>query len=95
MIGHDDFVLSAMMEENLLDAAGAERARRHAAERGGTPSDAVVALGVLDGRAVALVKAQVAECPFVDIGSYNIRFGNAALLPREAAENLRAFPLFV
>ncbi|MBY0111897.1 MAG: GspE/PulE family protein [Phycisphaerales bacterium] len=95
MIGHDDFVLAAMVEENLLEAANAEKVRQHAAEHGGSPSESVIALGLLDARSVALVKAQVSECPFVDIGSYNIRFGNAALLPREAAESLCAFPLFV
>ena len=95
MIGHDDFVMAAMVEENLLDATNAEKARQHAAERGGTPSESVIALGLLEPRAVALVRAQVSEVPFVDIGSYNIRFGNAALLPREAAESLCAFPLFV
>ncbi|HEX8877870.1 MAG TPA: GspE/PulE family protein [Phycisphaerales bacterium] len=95
MIGHDDFVMAALVEENLLDATGAERARQHAAESGGTPGDSVVALGLLEARAVALVRAQVSECPFVDIASFNIRFGNASLLPREAADALRAFPLFV
>lgn len=95
MIGHDDFVLAALLEEGLIDAAGVERARRYVSDRGGSPSDAIGTLGLLEPRIVAMVRAQVSECPYVDISNYSVRFANAALLPREAADALRAFPLFV
>ncbi len=95
MISQDDFVLAALLEEGMIDAGAAEKSRRYAAEHGGTPSEALSALGVVEPRAVAMVRAQISECPFVELGDYSIRFANAALMPREAAESLRAFPLFV
>lgn len=95
MIGHDDFVLSAMREESLLDHAGADRARRYAIEKGVSPSEAVVALKLVDARTVALIRAETCECPFVDLASFNVNFANTSLLPRASAESMRAFPLFV
>ncbi|MFN9975527.1 MAG: hypothetical protein ACK58T_37105, partial [Phycisphaerae bacterium] len=95
MISQDDFVLAALLEEGMIDAGAAEKSRRYAAEHGGTPSEALSALGVVEPRAVAMVRAQISECPFVELGDYSIRFANAALMPREAAESLRGVPLLV
>lgn len=95
MLNHDDFVISALIEFGLLDKSGASDAGRHAAEKGMVPSEAVVELGILDARTVALVRAQTSEYPYVDPAWYDVNFNNTGLLPRAAAETLRAFPLFV
>ncbi len=95
MVGGNDFVFAAMLEEGLIDGAGAERAKRLGAERGIAPSEAAASLGLIDQRSLALVRAQTCECPFVDPANYEICYANSRLIPRGTAESLRAFPLFV
>ncbi len=95
MIGHDDFVIAALLEEGLIDKAAAANASRVALERGISPSEALVLTKVLDARAVALVRAQTTEYPFVDLAWYDINLNNTGLVPRGVAEALVAFPLFV
>ncbi|MDX2017955.1 MAG: GspE/PulE family protein [Planctomycetota bacterium] len=95
MIGHDDFVMGALLEEGLIDTAAVEKARAYALEHGSRPGEGLVALRLIDARTLALVRAQVYECAYVDLNAFNVRFGNSSLLPRPIAESLRAFPLFV
>lgn len=94
MIGHDDFLLAALLESGLLTADGADQSRRHATQHAVSVGEAVVALRLLDPSTVALLRAQTAECAYVDLNAYNIQYSNTTLLPRSAAESLRAFPLF-
>lgn len=94
-MGHDDFVIAALLEEGLIDKAAAANASRVALERGISPSEALVLTKVLDARAVALVRAQTTEYPFVDLAWYDINLNNTGLVPRGVAEALVAFPLFV
>lgn len=94
MAGHDDFVISAMLEEGMIDRAQMDIAARQAAEKSTGLCEALVALGTVSGRDVSLIRAEVSEYPFVDLAHYDIDITNAALLPRAAAEQLCAFPLF-
>jgi len=95
MTGHDDFVLAALIEEGMVTREQADAARRAAAEDGLGPSDALVRLGVVDARTVALVRAQTSECPFVDPANYDVNLNNTKLIALGSAESLMAFPLFV
>jgi type II secretory ATPase GspE/PulE/Tfp pilus assembly ATPase PilB-like protein len=87
--------MGALLEEGLIDAAAVEKARAYALEHGCRPGEGLTALRLIDARALALVRAQVYECAYVDIAAFNVRFSNSGLLPRPIAESLRAFPLFV
>lgn len=94
MNSQNDFILAALKQEGLLRPADEQRAQRHAADHGVSMCAALVALGLLKPRDLAIVHATVAECPFVDLDHYDVQIKNAALLPRAAAEKLLAFPLF-
>src|SRR5882672_7121283 len=95
MVGHDDFVLAALVEEGLVSREAVEQARKNAAESDRSPSEALSALNIVDARTIALVRAQVAEYPFVDPAQFDVNFANTKLLPRSTAETMGAFPLFV
>jgi len=95
VVHHDDFVLSALMEEGLATRAAIDRARKDAAETGRCPSESLAALKIVEARTIALVRAQVAEYPFVDPAQFDVNFANTRLLPLSIAESVRAFPLFV
>jgi type IV pilus assembly protein PilB len=83
-----------MLEERLVTQEQVERATRHAAEKHVSVSDAVAALGFATHRDIAIVRAAICECPFVDVTHYDIDLNNAALMPRTVAERQLAFPLF-
>lgn len=95
MTGHDDFVLAAMIEEGLATREAVDRARTIAAEGQRTPCDVLAGQKIVDSRTIALVRAQVAEFPFVDPAQFDINFSNTSLLSRATAESIVAFPLFV
>ncbi len=89
-----DFLSSALLEEGLIDRDQLDRAVRHAAEHTMPLAEAIVALGLLSEREVALVQAATAECPYIDLACFDIAIRNAAILPRSVAEAIPAFPLF-
>jgi type IV pilus assembly protein PilB len=91
---HQDFIIAMMREEGVLTRDQAERVTRHSAERQVSMTEAVVALGLATARDVAIIRAAVCECPFVDINHYEVDLNNAALLPRSVADKQMAFPLF-
>lgn len=95
MLTHDDFVLSALVDEQIITRSQAETAVKHGAEKGIPASEAVVALEMTSAKTVALVRAQTTESPYVDPGWYDINLSNTGYMPKATAEALRAFPLFV
>jgi type IV pilus assembly protein PilB len=95
MLGHDDFVIAALLEERLVTREQVDAARQAAVERSLTPTEALVELKLVESRTIALVRAQTSEYPFVDPAHYDINFSNTRLLNRSTAESLKAFPLFV
>ena len=52
MIGHDDFVLSALVEEGLVTREAVDQARKHAVESDRSPSEALVAMKMADARTI-------------------------------------------
>ncbi len=95
MLSHDEFLVAALVEDGTLTRERADAALRHAQETGVAFDEAVVAMGLLTSRQVAVVRAETSEHPYVDLSMYDVDFRNTALLPRGSAETLRAFPLFV
>jgi type IV pilus assembly protein PilB len=95
VVGHDDFVLAALIEEGIVSREAIEQARKHAAQSDRSPSESLSDLKIVDARTIALVRAQVAEYPFVDPAQFDVNFANTKLLPRATAEALHAFPLFI
>ncbi|MEM7754557.1 MAG: GspE/PulE family protein [Planctomycetota bacterium] len=70
------------------------RARAHA-ENASLPLDeAIVDLGLLSSRDVALIRADIAETCFVDLDAYEPNLSNAMLVPQRLAEERVLFPLF-
>ena len=94
MLSHKDFVVAYMIEEGILSPEALDRATRHAAENKCTIPEAAVTLGAVTKRQVAIARAAVCECPFVDLEHYDLDLKNAVLLPRSAADRQLAFPLF-
>jgi type II secretory ATPase GspE/PulE/Tfp pilus assembly ATPase PilB-like protein len=94
VLDHDDFVIAALLEEGTIERGALDEARRAATEQGAALSDVLVSRGLVSARALALVRSETCEVPYVDLANYDIDFGNTALLPRSTAEGLCAFPLF-
>ncbi|VAX36418.1 Type IV fimbrial assembly, ATPase PilB, partial [hydrothermal vent metagenome] len=57
-------------------------------------AEALVVQKIVTRRQVAITLAEISECQFVDLASYEIHIRNSQLLTQSAAEQLRAFPLF-
>ena len=95
MISHDDFLVAALVEGGSLTRERADQAVRHAQQEGIGLGEAIVGLGLLTSRQVAIARAETAEYPFIDLGWFDVDFKNTRLLSRGTAESLRAFPLFV
>ncbi len=94
MLEHEDFVVAAILEEGRFSKEALDNAVREGARSRLTPSQAIVAKGLLSSREMAIVKAVIAEVPFVDTAQHQIDIRNSARLPKATAESLRAFPLF-
>ena len=95
MINQNDYLVQCLVEESIVDAAAVELARSRASDQQITIEEALVASGAVSPRDIALTRATLCECPFVDLAHYEIDIRNAALLPRSVAERHRCFPLFV
>jgi type IV pilus assembly protein PilB len=89
-----DFVVAMLLEQGLLTPDGVEQATRNASEKRVSVTEAAVALGLVTSRQVAIARATVCECPFVDLTAYELDLRNAAMMPRSVAEKQLAFPLF-
>ncbi len=95
MIEHDDFVLATLLEEQRITPVDADGAAKMAAERQVTRLEALSEMKVVTAREIALVRASICECPFVDLDHYQVAIRNSQMMPRALAESLGAFPLFV
>lgn len=94
MLGLDDFAVGLLIEEGLLDHASLERARRTAAEKHGTVAEALVREGLVPAGVMAIARAGVCECPYIDLARFTIDLRHAALLDRATALKHMAFPVF-
>jgi type II secretory ATPase GspE/PulE/Tfp pilus assembly ATPase PilB-like protein len=91
----DDFVIAALLEGGAVTHAAVDSARRTAAAQSVPLQDALVIDGTIDARFLAVTRAELYECPFVDLSHYDIDFAHTALLPHATADSLQAFPIFV
>lgn len=94
MFDNAEFVLAALLEEGLLDRATVDNARAHATANRVSIIEALIELGAISKRDVAITRASICECTFVDLDHYNIDIRNSRMLPRSVAERHAAFPLF-
>ena len=89
------FLEQTLLEEGLLTAEQVEEARHLALETESSPCEAMISLGYIDGKTIALTKAHICETPFIDVEHYEINYENARLLPKAFAEKHLVFPLFM
>ncbi len=92
---HDVFLERALVEDRLITDQQLTDARRFAIEHECDIIDALTRSNTLNGRDIALTRADVCETPFVELGDYEICYANTHMLPRTVAERYRAFPLFM
>ncbi len=90
----DEYLLRCLVDEGFAEQGAVDRAPLVARERAVPVDDALVAEGVCSARDVAIARAILCECPYVDIATFDVDIANARLLPRSAAEAHEAFPLF-
>ncbi|MFG0331084.1 MAG: GspE/PulE family protein [Phycisphaerales bacterium] len=95
MLDTSDFLEKALLEDGLLEADELREARDLADEVGCSIDEAIATLGFIDGRRIALTKAQICESAFVDLSHFETNFENCQLVPRGVAEQFLVFPLFV
>jgi type IV pilus assembly protein PilB len=95
MLDAREFVLQTLLEDGRLTNEQAEKARAHAASNSTPVLDAVIALKICSSRDIAITRAKMSECAFVDLSQFTTDIRNAQLMPRAMAERLVAFPLFV
>lgn len=90
----NDFVIAAMLEEGLIQQDQLEAGTRYAEEHALSLPEALVVLGVVSRRQMAICKAEIFECPFVDLDAFEVNIRNTQLLAQSSAQRLMAFPLF-
>ncbi|MCW5776846.1 MAG: type II/IV secretion system protein, partial [Phycisphaeraceae bacterium] len=88
------FLVQSLIEDGLIAEADAHRAREHAGEHECALPDALVAIGAITHRQLAISRAKLCEYPFVDLVAYDVDINNANLIPRAMSERLSAFVLF-
>jgi type II secretory ATPase GspE/PulE/Tfp pilus assembly ATPase PilB-like protein len=95
MHSHDLFLERALLEEGRLTQLQLEQARRHAADKQTDLVDALLALEIIDSRAIALTRADICEAPFIELADFEAGYANTRLIPRTVAERHCLFPLFM
>ena len=88
------FLVQSLIEDGQISEADAHRAREHAVEHGCALPEALVAVGAVTQRQLAISRATLCEYPFVDLVAYDVDINNANLIPRAMSERLSAFVLF-
>ncbi|HYE61434.1 MAG TPA: GspE/PulE family protein [Phycisphaerales bacterium] len=89
------FIVRTLVADGLVTETDIRRAGEAPLKPGENLLDALVSLGVISSRKLAIAKAKICEYPFVDLAQFDISIQNMKYLPRAVAERLAAFPLFV
>jgi type IV pilus assembly protein PilB len=89
------FIIRTLVADGLVTEADVRRAAEAPLKPGENLLDALVSIGVISSRKLAISKAKICEYPFVDLAQFEISIQNMKYLPRAMAERLTAFPLFV
>jgi len=95
MLDSRHFIIRTLLADGLIKEPDVRRATERAVGSGGDVLDAMVALGIVTSRRLAIARAKICEYPFFDIGQFEIDIRNSRLIPRAVAERLVAFPLFM
>lgn len=95
MLDSSHFLVRSLLQDGLVKQGDVERATEHAKASGVGLADAIVTLGLLSSRVMAISRAKITEYPFVDLSAFTVDITNASMLPRSTAERFGAFPLFV
>jgi len=90
--GH--FLIRSLLAEKLISEADVQRASESAASKNIDAVDALVGLGIISSRRIAIERAKICEYPFVDLTHFDVDFHNTRLMPRAVAEKLVVYPLF-
>jgi len=94
MLDASEFVLRDLLDRERITEEHLETARSHSQSGGVGVLEALLTLGVVDSRELAITRATVCESPYVDLEAYEIDLRNANLMPKAVAEKTGAFPLF-
>ena len=90
----DLFLEQSLLEQGLVQSDQMKIVHAYASENGVDLVDALTGSETLDGRMVALIRANICEVPFVDLNDYEPSFVNTRLLPHSFVERYHAYPLF-
>lgn len=89
-----NFLVRSLLAEKMISEIDVQRANESAAAKGIDSVDALVTLGIISSRRIAIERAKICEYPFVDLTHYDVDFHNTRLMPRSVAEKLVVYPLF-
>ncbi len=95
MLDARNFIVRTLLADGVVTEADVRRAQEHAASTKGDVIDSLVQLSIVNGRRLAIAKARLCEYPFVDLQHFEVDFRNTKFLPKQVAERLTCFPLFV
>lgn len=95
MRDQDLFLEQALKEQGLVQDDQLETVHAFASENEVDLVDALTGSKTLDGRMVALIRANICEVPFVDLNDYEPSFTNTRLLPNSFVERYHSYPLFM
>ncbi len=95
MLNSTDFLERTLLEEGVISSENLAEAQKLIEETSSTFEEALIALGYIDGRKIALIKAGICESAYIDINYFEFEFDNAKRIPRAFAEQHRVFPLFI
>jgi type II secretory ATPase GspE/PulE/Tfp pilus assembly ATPase PilB-like protein len=90
----DAFLERALLEDGGLSTNDLERARRFQAEHQTDLVDAIIGIGAMSGREIALIRSTICEAPFVDLTDFEPCLTNTRLVPRSLSERFLLYPLF-
>lgn len=95
MLETRQLILRDLADRGIIDDTHIAEAHRYAADHLTSIIPALIAIGRVTQRELALARARVSEHPFVDLNEYVIETGNACLLQQQIAERSGVFPIFV
>ncbi|MGP1347319.1 MAG: GspE/PulE family protein [Phycisphaerales bacterium] len=92
---HDEFILRTLLDDGVIDAGAADRARRAGVAEGRAATRVLIDKGECSGREIAIATASVCEVPYADLSMFEIDISWAQRVPRSLAERFVMFPLWI
>ena len=66
-----DFVISAMLQEDLITQEQLDACASAGHEKGTSTLDSLIGQGVVTRRQIAIMRAEISECIFLDIKNFH------------------------